>query len=343
MEVELVGMAGLGDSHPELASLFAMNCAPFEGAFRPLRVATENTWMHSRCRGADLVHHFGGHIPARHSSPAVVTIHDTQPLDNPTNFSRAKQLYMRRMIPHAVASADLICTPSQWVADRVSERFPSASSRVRVVPSTWDGDHHDLTVADSDTDTTADRAGLPDLTGMEVILYPAVTHRHKNHMVLLKAVARLKESRPSIRLVLTGGTGLAHPEVTDQIRQLGITDEVTHAGRVSAARLAQLFRLADVLAFPSRYEGFGLPVLEAMRCALPIVAADATALPEVLAGSGTLVHPDDPDLWAQALGAALDGGPEIMRLVEAGAERCEDFRPAESAGRLIGVWQEVIG
>ncbi len=340
IDVELVGMSGLGESHPELAAAFPMRCAPFGGAFRPLRIASENTWMRGKCRGADLVHHFGGHIPARHAAPAAVTIHDTQPLDNPANFSKAKQIYMRRMIPHAVDAADLICTPSRWVADRVRDHFPRMKAEVRVVPSTWDGGDGDIDATEA---ITNDFPGLPDLTDMQVILYPAVTHRHKNHTVLLHAVSLLKDKRPSIRLVLTGGAGLAHRDVVDLIQQLGISDVVTHAGRLPAADLARLLRRADVLAFPSRYEGFGLPVLEAMRCATPVVAAATTALPEVLADAGTLIDPDDPDMWAQALEAALDRGPEIERLVEAGTNRCEEYRPSRSAGRLTDAWREVIG
>jgi len=335
--VELVAMAGLATTHPSLVESFATRCAPVSGSNRPLRVATENTWMHRRCRDADLVHHFGGHIPARHGSPTAVTIHDTQPLDMPANFSRAKQIYMSRMLPHAVASADLICTPSRWVADRIGERFPSAHAEVRVVPSTWDDRERPLGVDGELSGGLVER-----LAGRQVILYPAITHPHKNHLVLLTAIARLKDSHPSLRLVLTGGAGRAHELVSNCISRLGLGDVVNRPGRVSDSELVALMARADVLAFPSRYEGFGLPVLEAMRCGTPVVASDATSLPEVLDGSGLLVDPDDSDAWAQALEAALGGGAEIGRLVAAARERSEHFRPAESARRLTDAWLEVI-
>jgi len=335
--VELVAMAGLSEIHPSLAKSFTNQCAPISGSNRPLRVATENTWMYRKCRDADLVHHLGGHIPARHGSPTAVTIHDTQPLDMPANFSKPKQIYMRRMIPHAVSSADLICTPSRWVADRISERFPSAGAKVRVVPSTWaDTDHRRLAKVDPS------EALIERLAGCQVILYPAITHPHKNHQVLLTAIAKLKASNPSLRVVLTGGVGRAHQLVSECVDRLALSDMVLRPGRVSESALAALMGRADVLAFPSRYEGFGLPVLEAMRCGTPVVAANATSLPEVLAGSGLLVDPDDADAWAEALEAVLGGGREVDQMVSAGQKRSEYFRPGESARRLTDAWAEVI-
>jgi len=335
--VELASMAGLGKTHPSLVESFTNQCAPIRGSIRPLRVATENTWMYHKCRDADLVHHLGGHIPARHGSPTAVTIHDTQPLDLPANFSKPKQIYMRRMIPHAVSSADLICTPSRWVADRIGERFPSANAKVCVVPSTWD-DRNCRRLTEVDPSESL----IEHLTGFQIILYPAITHPHKNHEVLLTAVAKLKASNPTVRLVLTGGAGRAQQLVSDCIDRLALSDVVIRPGRVPESELAALMLRADVLAFPSRYEGFGLPVLEAMRCGTPVVAANATSLPEVLHGSGLLVDPDDADAWAQALEAALAGGREVDQMVSAGRKRSEHFRPSESARRLTDAWAEVI-
>jgi len=335
--VELIAMAEFSKAHSTLASAFPTLCAPISGSRRPLRLATENSWMYRAGRNADLVHHFGGHIPALHRSPCAVTIHDTQPLDMPDNFSKTKQIYMSRMIPHTVASADLICTPSRWVADRISERFPLADAEVRVVPSTWDDRQHWLPGDGEHTDRL-----LGQLVDRRVILYPAITHPHKNHAVLLAAIAKLNDSHPLLRLVLTGGAGRAEQMVSDLVDRLGLADVVIRPGRVSASTLAELMVRADVLAFPSRYEGFGLPVLEAIRCGTPVVASNATSLPEVLDGSGLLVDPDNADDWAQAIEAALAGGDDMDRLVAAGKERSEHYRPDESARRLVDAWMGVI-
>ncbi len=337
IDVELAGMNDLASSHPDLVERYPTAMAPIGGARRPLRLAMESSWLTRRSRGADLVHHFGGHVPAMRSVPAAVTIHDTQPLDMPENFSRSKRAYMRRMLPRTVAAADLICTPSEWVAGRVVDRLGADPSKLRVVPSTWDDPGPDVAPPDPATTDLLAR-----LDGFEVVLYPAITHPHKNHVVLLRAMSRLAASRRSMRLVLTGSRGAAHDEVSSAISSSGLGDTVVSPGRVPVSTLAALLARADVLAFPSRYEGFGLPVLEAMRCGTPVVAADAAALPEVLGGAAIMVDPDDVDGWAEAIESVLAGGPEIRRLVDAGRARCEVYRPRESARRLLEAWAGVI-
>ncbi len=337
IDVELAGMSDLASSHPDLTGSYPISMAPISGARRPLRLVVENSWLARRSRDADLVHHFGGHVPAVRAAPAAVTIHDTQPIDMPANFSRTKRAYMHTMLPRTVAAADLICTPSEWVAARVVDRLGADASKLRVVPSTWDDRGADAVAPSRLTSDLLSR-----LEGFEVVLYPATTHPHKNHMILLRAVSRLAMSHRSMRLVLTGNRGRAHDEVSSAISSSGLRDTVVAVGRVPASTLNALLTRADVLAFPSRYEGFGLPVLEAMRCGTPVVAANAGALPEVLGGAAVMVDPDDVDGWADALGSVLAGGPEVRRLVEAGCARCEVYRPQESARRLLEAWSGTI-
>ena len=100
---------------------------------------------------------------------------------------------------------------------------------------------------------------------------------------------------------------------------------------------------AVAVAFPSRYEGFGLPVLEAMRSGTPVIAADAAALPEVVGDGGTLVDPDDVDGWVDALVEARSGSPSIRRQVDRGRVRAADFAPELAAGRLLEAWQAAAG
>jgi len=336
IDVELAAAKGFGSVHPDLIKRFPTACAPFSGSRRPLRLSMENSWLAHVSRGADLVHHFGGHVPTVHRRPAVVTIHDTQPLDMPENFSVPKRLYMRRMLPRTVAAAELVCTPSAWVAARVVDRFGVDPSKMRVVPSTW-GDHA-VVGASAGLATTE---LFQRLDGREFVLYPAITHPHKNHIVLMKAVSKLVSSHPSLLLVLTGGRGRAHASVVSAISALGLGEVVIQPGRVSPATLDALMSRAALLAFPSVYEGFGLPVLEAMRCGTPVVASEAAALPEVLGGAGTIVGANDVDGWADAIGSVLAGGPETDRMVDDGLVRCQAFRPEESAKRLLGVWNQV--
>ena len=343
--VEIAAMAGTRPAHPEMASL-AWNEAPVRGGSRALRVAAESMWLARLSAGFDLVHHFGGRLPARRKSPAVVTVHDIQPLDLPGNFSAVKRLYLGWAVPRSARAAAVVTVPSQWVAERMVERLGLPRDRFHVVPSTYavagaadgavgglaDGASHGPAAGSGDRPAERDwpTAGRP------FLLYPAATFPHKNHDTLIAAHAAVWARHREPMLVLTGGRGRAHPAVA---RLVAASPGVVHLGWVEERRLAGLVASAVALVFPSRYEGFGLPVLEAMAAGTPVVAARAAALPEVLGDAGLLVDPDDRDGWTDALLEVSRGSSQVAAGVERGRARADRFAPERSARRLLDAWQ----
>ena len=325
VELELACMAGVPSAHPELARL-AWHEARWRGNSRVLRAAVESTWLPRRSVGFDLVHHFGGRLPARRAGLPVLTVHDIQPLDLPSNFSATKRRYLGWALPRSVRAAALVTVPSQWVADRLADRLAVAPDRIRVVPPTYRA--------------RTPPTGPAPLDGQPFVFYPAATYPHKNHAALIAAHAAVRARHGDTLLVLTGAAGRAHAEVAEQAAR---TPGVVHLGWVADARLASLMSAAVAVAFPSRYEGFGLPVLEAMRSGTPVIAADAAALPEVVGDGGTLVDPDDVDGWVDALVEARSGSPRIRRQVDRGRVRAADFAPELAAGRLLEAWQAAGG
>ena len=356
--VEIASMAGTCSAHPELASL-AWNEAPVRGGSRVLRVAAESTWLARLSAGFDLVHHFGGRLPARRSWPAVVTVHDIQPLDLPGNFSVAKRMYLGWAVPRSARAAAAVTVPSQWVADRMAERLSLPRDRFHVVPSTYAvggaADGADTGAAAGAAGGAVDGVAAGSVGGAcgggdwpaerdwptggrPFLLYPAATYPHKNHDTLIAAHAAVWARHREPMLVLTGGRGRAHPAVA---RLVAASPGVVHLGWVDEHRLAGLLTSAVALVFPSRYEGFGLPVLEAMAAGTPVVAARAAALPEVLGDAGLLVEPDDLDGWIDALHEVSRGSAQVVAGVERGRARADRFSPERSARRLLYAWQRV--
>ena len=333
VEVTVVGAKNFFTSHPKLDCHAAL---PFRGPAhrRPYRVVIESTWVTHATRDFDLVHHFGGRIPARRPGcPTVVTVHDIQPLDMPENFSALKQRYLASALPRTVLGADVVVTPSAWVRRQIIDRFGCAPDRVRVVSSTSDPGVIHGTV----------HPVVASLGDRPLIIYPAVSHPHKNHRVLLDVLPALIDAHPDVLVVFTGGAGRYATPLEAAIRALDPEGQhIRHLGRVEAATLAELTARADVMAFPSRYEGFGLPVLEAMHRGTPVVAASTTALPEGLGNAGVLVDPGDIEGWAAALSGLLGDEMRRAELAVAGTARAEAYSPASSAAALLSVWRDAV-
>ncbi len=310
-------------TYPDLK---ALGDAKLSGAAsRPLRILSESTALSRGSVDVDVVHHFGGRLPAlRAARPAhVVTVHDLQPVHQPANFSWVKRRYLNWALPRSVTKAEIVATPSEWVGESIVDAYGVSPTRVRAVSSTWDDDDR---VDPALAERFADR---------RVILYPAVTHPHKAHDVLIRAVDELARHRSDVVLALPGGEGSAEAAVRRTIESVGAS--VERLGRVTAPELRGLLASAGVLAFPSDYEGFGLPVLEAMRAGIPVVAGGAVAVAEVLGGTGRVVAHPDPSAWAAALDDALNAPAGD---VEAARNRAEHYAPANAAERLISVWRD---
>ena len=160
-----------------------------------------------------------------------------------------------------------------------------------------------------------------------ILLYPARPWPHKNHTRLLEAFATLRETRPQLRLVLTGG-GL------DRLEPL--PEGVENLGSVSAEHLASLYRRAACLVYPSLYEGFGLPVLEAMACGCPVAASNAGAIPEVAGDAAVLFDPTDVDAMAAAM---LEADSRREELTTLGLTRAARYTWDESARRHDDVYR----
>jgi glycosyltransferase involved in cell wall biosynthesis len=323
---------GFAAAHPELASVFRLVDGPVSGRNRLRRIQAERGWLARQTKGSRLVHHGGGTAPSRGPRPIVLTVHDLQYLTYPQYLSGVRRRYLTWAMPRSVERASVIAVPSDYVRTTVVDAYEVDPDRVFVVP-------HGVEPALGDSATSeADLRDKYGLGGGPIVVFPAMTHPHKGHQFLLQVMATYWTD-PDLRLVLVGGEGRSEGLVRNAISDLGLDGRIVRPGRVSFADRDGLLRMALAMVFPSEYEGFGAPVIEAMTLGVPVVCSDRTCLPEI-AGDAAIVLPLDPDAWAGALNEVVERRAE---LIAAGRERAALFTSRRSAEALLGAYAQALG
>lgn len=331
IDVVLFGTEELAETHPVLVEQFEFHRVRVRSG-KGTRVAAETVVLPRLARraGVDLMHHAGGVVPLAAPGPVALAIHDTQPLDLPENFSAVKRRYMRLMVPRSVRRATVVTAPSQFVRSRLIDDLGTSPEKVSVVP--WS------VPAPRPIDPEAALRVDALVGSTPFVLYPAIAYRHKNHAVLLDAVGRLRRDRVDVQLVLTGAAGPWDAEVARRSALPDLAGGVRVLGRIPRQDLDALMAAASVVAVPSRYEGFGLPALEALAAGRPTVVSSAGSLPEVVGDGALIVDPDDVAGWASAVSSLLNDDDQAGRLVAAGRRVAASWTPHRTASALVDAW-----
>lgn len=281
----------------------------FGGPGRAASVVRDALWypvaLARRSRRLDLLHCTTFRGPARASAPVVLTVHDLAILRHPETFPRWHRLYGRTGLRSVLRSADAVVSVSAFTRDELVELAGVPSERIRVVPN------------GVDPVFTADG---PRAAG-EYVLAVATLEPRKNLGRAVEA-ARLA----GVELRVAGARGWGGVEVPGWV------------GEVPDAELAALYRGARCVVYPSLYEGFGLPVLEAMACGAPVVTSRGTAMEEVAGGAAVLVDPLDVESIASGL---LEASERRDELVPLGLARASDFTWQRSADAVAALWEEL--
>ncbi len=336
IDLVLFGRDDLWSAHPSLNEL---ECVTVAGAAsgRVRRVFAENTALArtSRRHGIDLMHHAGGVVPPLDREPCTLTIHDLQPLDLPEHFSATKRTYLRAMLGRSARTARRVAVPSEFVQGRVIDRLGIDGDRVQVVP--WS-----VATPEAPDHTAARAVAVRYGVGERFVLCPAITYPHKNHATLLDAFAQVARDDDDLELVLTGGVGPSEGAVAERIGRADLAGRVRRLGRIPRADLDRLYEVATMMAFPSTYEGFGLPPLEAMVRGCPVIVSRSGSLPEVISDEMMSVEALDIAGWAAAM-QAVSSNPELRRtLVAAGAEAASRFSAGRTAAALLDMWTRAL-
>ncbi len=311
----------VGDSRP--ARLAAMAAA----TAWPRRIARQFS------AGLQVVHYpLTSNVP-RVRLPTVTTLHDIQHHELPELFARHQLAWRRVVYDRAAAHSTLVVTDSDHAQRRIVEVLGIDPERVVTIHL---GVDHERFAPGPDPRDDAVLAVIA-LPGNPFVLYPASLWRHKNHDMLLRALA-LVEDR-SLHLVLTGAPFGRLPELRATAQRLGVGDRVHHLGFVSDAALPALYRRARALVFPSRYEGFGAPPLEAMACGCPVASSLAAALAEVCDDAVEPLAPDDPEQIAAAIMRVTHDETLRERLRSRGLAQAHRFSWQTAADAHLAVYR----
>jgi alpha-1,3-rhamnosyl/mannosyltransferase len=332
-EPELYVQRTFATAHPGLAERYTTVSMPFPRDWRAVRIAAEHSWLPVRARDVDIVHHGGGTVPFTGSHPVLLTVHDLQYRQFPHYFSAARLAYLRRMMPRSARRATVIATPSAYVRGTVIDAFGADPERVVVV--THGVPPHPAPDSEYRRAVT-DRHGLAD---RPFVVYPAITHPHKGHRLLIDMLGHLDgDLDGDLALVLLGGEGAAERDLQAAIDAAGVGHRVIRPGRVSDTERDALVAAAAALVFPSEYEGFGAPLVEAMMLGTPVVCGDHPAMLEVVGDAGVIVTERSGEAWASAVQAAVAAADALS---VAGRNRAAAFTLERSGEALAAAYRTV--
>jgi glycosyltransferase involved in cell wall biosynthesis len=286
---------------------------------------------------ADLFHATNFAVPVRAGCPCVVTIHDLIYARAPGAFEPLYERYLKLMVPTAVRRARRVITDSAATRDDLLEFIGPEPSRVAVV-HLGVGDEYFVHEDRDELERARQRLGLPS----RFVLHVGAIERRKKLETLLVAVAPLLSSNLIDEVVLAGEKGHGADDVHRTAVELGIHGRVRYLGYVPQDLLPALYSLAQVLSLASVYEGFGMPVLEAMACGTPVVASNVSSLPEVVGDAALTVAPGDAVGLRQALERLLTDSRLQDEMRRRGLVRVREFSWERTAAGHLEVYRQVL-
>lgn len=310
------------------------------GDVKPFRVVWEQLILPFILKkyDIDIVHTFSQTGLIFAPCKSLMTIHDLQHHYYPSNFSLIQRLYLRLMIWITTHQSDKIITISNNSAKDILNLLKVPEHKVEVVYESSRFGNKPIVVSDKDKDRVRVKYGLDG----KYILSVASILPHKNLNRLICAF-NLIASNDVIDLVLVGMKLKATSEVIATIRSIGLPESrVKILGYVPDSDLPALYSMAELFAFPSLFEGFGLPALEAMTFGCPVVAANSTAIPEVVGNGALLADPFNPNDFADKMLSVLTDKQFRNTLIQKGFERIKQFSWEKSACKVLGIYEDTL-
>lgn len=276
--------------------------------------------------------------------PTVVMIYDLTLSKAPhlswhPSWLLFEAFHLRVLLPTVTRTATAIVTCSNSTLEDLAKNYGVSRERIHVIPGGVD-DRFRRLENDGYVDEVLQRLGIH----RPYILNPSGVVPRKNQLMLIDAFAHLQRLYPSeCQLIITNSNELQYTRrVWQRIKELGLERQIFMLPFVPESDLVALYNAATLFVYPSLYEGFGLPILEAMACGVPVIASNTSSLPEVVGDAGLLVPPRDPEAWAQAICLILTDEQLSEELAERGLQRAREFTWWRTVEMTLQVFRTVL-
>lgn len=278
------------------------------------------------------------HLPAFSSVKGVITVHDVSFMRYPDFFTRREYLKMRTLLPISLKRAAKIITVSECSKKEIIQFFGVLPEKIRVI---YYGGGEEFRPADYSPEAAAvkTRYHLPE----RFILCVSNLQPRKNLSRLIKAYVNLRKNQPEVKhkLVIVGEKAWRYSDIFASLKESGLPDEIILTGYIPNQNLPALYSAADLFVYPSIFEGFGLPALEAMACGCPVITSNASSLPEVVGDAGIMVDPYDIEELAKMMYEVLNNEELRKKMKRKGLERAKLFSWEKCATETVKVYEEI--
>jgi len=295
-------------------------------------------WVELVTGPVDIFHSPDFVLPPVRRARTLVTVHDLSFIRYPQYADANLRAYLNKVVPRSVHRADLVLADSQSTKGDLVELLGVEPAKIAVVYPGVEERFRPI----------QDQALLEEVRGRyslppRFVLGLGTLQPRKNFTRLIQAYSLLVTRHPSLHLVIAGGKGWLYDEIFATVKQLGLEKKVLFPGFVADEHLPAFYNLADLFVFPSLYEGFGLPPLEALACGTPVITSNASSLPEVVGEAGPMVEATDMEALAGAMERVLEDNALRKEMIAKGMKQAEKFTWETAAAKLLSLYETLTG
>jgi len=267
--------------------------------------------------------------------PTIITVHDIAYVRFPNLLNKSRQIYKKNILRVSIERADIIVADSFSTKRDIIKYYGVEEEKIKVVHLGVESRFRPI----SNVEEYRQRNNLPS----KIILNVGTLEPRKNVVTLIKAFKKLKEKGcKDYKLVIAGERGWLYRQIFKEATLGNIEQEILFLGVVSDDDLPQLYNCADIFVYPSLYEGFGLPPLEAMACGIPVITSNTSSLPEVVGDAGIMVNPTDVNSLCEVMYSVLTDKELRNRMSRMGRERSKLFSWNKAANEILEIYDGML-